>query len=129
MSLGRAEHSDLRLYTASASREHASITGDEAGNWVLTPAEGKSVSIDGDVVSQPIVLEVGMNIVLGGDHLRCVTEGLEPGQMNARTGADGFDEPGKTPAGRPHGLSLGWWAIALCALTGIGLILYSVFGG
>jgi hypothetical protein len=128
LSIGRAEQSDLRLYTASASRDHATIAGDEAGNWVLTPAEGKSVRIDGDLVSEPIVLEIGMNIVLGGDHLRCVTEGLKPAQAKARTSADGFDEQPKGPSGWRR-LNLGWWAIALCALAGVGLILYSVVGG
>ena len=126
LSLGRAEHSDLRLYTASASRDHALIAGDEAGNWVLTPASGKSVKIDGEAVSEPVVLEVGMNIVLGGDHLRCVSEGLDRNEMKAPTAVDGFDEGG---AGRSGRSSLAWWLIGLCAAIGVGLILYATFGG
>ena len=76
--LGRAEESDIRLYTASASRQHAIIAGNEQGEWLLTPAEGRTVLIDGDRVTDPVVIEPGMNIVLGQDHLRCVTDGLDP---------------------------------------------------
>jgi len=129
LSLGRAEDSDLRLYTASASRNHATIAGDEAGNWVLTPAAGKSVSIDGEAVSEPFVLEVGMNIVLGGDHLRCVSEGLDRDEMKAQTAADGFDDRGAGRAGSSGRSKLGWWLIGLCAAVGVGLILYAMFGG
>ena len=93
LSLGRAEESDIRLYTASASREHAVIAGNQAGEWVLTLAAGKSVLIDGELTTQPVVLEVGMNIILGQDHLRCVTEGLARGEMAAQTAADAFRDP------------------------------------
>lgn len=133
MSLGRGEQSDLRLYTESASREHALIAGDEAGNWVLTPAEGKSVSIDGEDIAEAIVLEVGMNIILGRDHLRCVSEGVERADMNHRARANGSDDRRKSKdagaARRSNGSRLGWWVIGLCALTGIALIVYSVLGG
>ena len=92
VSLGRAEESDIRLYTASASREHATIAGNERGEWVLTLASGKSVLIDGEITTEPIVLEVGMNIILGQDHLRCVTEGLARREMAAQTAADMFND-------------------------------------
>jgi hypothetical protein len=92
VSLGRAEESDIRLYTASASREHATIAGNERGEWVLTLASGKSVLIDGEITTEPIELEVGMNIILGQDHLRCVTEGLARGEMAAQTAADMFKD-------------------------------------
>ncbi len=92
VSLGRAEECDIRLYTASASRQHATITGTERGEWLLTPLAGKTVGIDGESVSEPLVLEMGMNIVLGQDHLRCVAEGLAPGEMAARTAAEGPGE-------------------------------------
>ena len=72
LSVGRAEANDLRLYTASASREHAVIVGNDDGEWVLTPSAGKSVLIDGEITTEPVVLEVGLNIILGQDHLRCV---------------------------------------------------------
>lgn len=117
--LGRAEHNDVRLYTASASREHAQIEGNDAGEWVLTPGADKLVIVDGERVKQPIALEVGMNIVLGGDHLRCVTEGLSRPEMAAPTAADAFD------AGSDEGVPWTWWAIGGVALLGIGLILYA----
>jgi hypothetical protein len=92
VSLGRAEESDIRLYTASASRDHACIAGSEDGDWILTPAKDKSVMIDGESVSEPIVLEVGMNILLGQDHLRCVTEGIGRRAAVAATTADGLED-------------------------------------
>ena len=93
VSLGRAEESYVRLYTASASRDHATIAGNEKGEWVLTPAPNKSVLIDGESISEDIVLEVGTNIVLGQDHLRCVAEGLDRAASAAATVADGFKDP------------------------------------
>jgi hypothetical protein len=72
LSVGRAESNDVRLYTASASREHAVIAGNDDSEWVLTPSAGKSVMIDGEITTEPVVLEVGLNIILGQDHLRCV---------------------------------------------------------
>jgi len=92
-SLGRAEESDVRLYTASASREHAVISGNAAGEWVLTLATGKSVLIDGERTTESVVLEAGMNIILGQDHLRCVTEGLGRREMAAETAANVFKDP------------------------------------
>jgi hypothetical protein len=92
VSLGRAEESDIRLYTASASREHASIAGNEQGEWVLYPIPEKSVRIDGEDVTEPIVLEGGMNILLGQDQLRCVTEGLDRSATVAATVAEGIGD-------------------------------------
>ncbi|MFK7898665.1 MAG: FHA domain-containing protein, partial [Myxococcota bacterium] len=94
ISLGRAEENDVRLYTASASREHALIEGNEDGEWIMTPAEGKSVFIDGEPVWESLPLEVGMNLVMGKDHLRCVTEGLERRETTASTEAFGSPERG-----------------------------------
>jgi len=88
--LGRAEENDIRLYTASASREHATIAADGHGQWQLTPGPGKSVAIDGEETSEAVLLELGMNVVLGQDHLRCVSEGLASGEMAASTAADGL---------------------------------------
>ena len=91
VSLGRAEESDIRLYTASASRTHALIAGSENGDWILTPSPGKSVLIDGDPLTEPIVLEEGMNLVMGQDHLRCVTEDLDRSSAAAVTLAEGSE--------------------------------------
>ncbi len=127
--LGRAESNDIRLYTASASREHAEIAGNATGEWILTPGDGKTVLIDGDPITDPIVLEVGMNLVMGGDQLRCVTEGLERAQMSAQTSADGLKEKRKSGLSRIAALGFSWWLIAAVALVGVGLIVFAWFGG
>jgi hypothetical protein len=118
--LGRADENNVRLYTASASRVHAEIAGNEAGEWVLTPGPGKSVKVDGDPVSEPIVLEVGMNLIMGGDHLRCVTEGLARDDMAARTTSDAFEEAGLRSG--PLGIAWSWWLIGGIALVSAALI-------
>lgn len=123
--LGRAEQNDVRLYTASASREHAEIRGNQNGDWVLQPAAGKSVLVDGDAITEPIVLEVGMNLVMGGDHLRCVTEGLGRGEMAAPTAADGLRDEHSGGTG-PH---VGWWVIGAIAALGVAMIAFAWFSG
>lgn len=114
--LGRAEESDIRLYTASASRQHATIAGNARGEWLLTPAPGKTVWIDGEQTTRPIVLEVGMNIVLGQDHLRCVTEGLESRDAAAVTSAGGPEDDAAVRLW--HKLATRWGVGAI----GVGLI-------
>lgn len=123
--IGRAEHNDLRLYTAAACREHAVIAGNEAGEWVLTPAEGKSVSIDGDPTGEPVELEVGMNLVFGGDHLRCVSEVRQRDDMAAATAAEGLPRANASPGGG----RTGWFVIGAIAALGLGLIAYAWFTG
>ena len=125
VSLGRGEQNDIWLYTASASREHALIAGNEAGEWVMTPADGKTVRIDGDETGEPVILEVGMNLILGGDHLRCVTEGLERSQMTAKTSADLFDDNGND---KNAGIGVTWWLIGGVALLGLALLAYAWMG-
>lgn len=122
VSLGRADQNEIQLYTASASREHAVIAGNEDGDWVLTPGEGKTVKIDGDETDEPVVLEVGMNLVFGGDHLRCVRERLERHQMSAQTSAEGLLEEGVPSRSRP---GLAWWFVGGVAVIGLGLILFA----
>ncbi|MBB82797.1 MAG: hypothetical protein CL931_03185 [Deltaproteobacteria bacterium] len=123
--IGRAEHNDLRLYTAAASREHAVIAGNEAGEWVLTPAEGKSVSIDGDPTGEPVELEVGMNLIFGGDHLRCVREVRQRDHMAVATASEGLPRANASPgSGRT-----GWFVIGAIAALGLGLITFAWFTG
>ena len=126
VSLGRAEHNDIRLYTESASRDHAVISGNEAGEWVLTPVEGKSVEIDGEAIAEPVVLEMGMNLLMGADHLRCVSEGLDRSKMAAQTSADLFQDEDKNWAAR---LGVTTWLIGGAALLGLLLIAFAWFGG
>ncbi len=118
VSLGRAESNDIRLYTAAASREHASIAANEAGEWVASPAPGKSISIDGSPTTEPVVLETGMNLVLGGDHLRCVTQSADRSEAVAPTVVEAVKlfDPGA------RGIGIVWWAIGLATVLGVGLI-------
>ncbi len=134
VSLGRAEDSDVRLYTVSASREHALITGNARGQWILTPVAGKSVLIDGQIATQPVVLEVGLNIILGQDHLRCVAEENPPRESAARAAPASFKgsvdrifQDLLLSSGRLKGPSeLGWWAIGVVVATiGIGWVLFA----
>lgn len=67
-SIGRALECDLRLYSASASRQHASIEQRE-NDWVLVPMEGRRVLVDGELIDAEVVLEPGMRLGLGDDEL------------------------------------------------------------
>jgi hypothetical protein len=127
VSLGRAEESDVRLYTASASREHAVITENAAGEWELTVSAGKSVSIDGEMMTEPVVLEIGMNVILGQDHLRCVSEGLAQGEGIAQAEVDQSVDQGSGARLRSGGhAGAVWWAIGFVAVVGGGLILFAL---
>ena len=132
MSLGRAEESDVRLYTASASRDHATISGNTDGDWVLALAAGKSVLIDGEMTTEPVILEAGMNIILGQDHLRCVTEGLGRREMPTETAADAIkDSADSRFRGFLHWVGqrrAGRWAIAVIAAIAVGVILFGLLG-
>ncbi len=72
--IGRAESNEIRLYTASASREHAVLAANATGEWILTPLPGRTVAVDGERGDAAVVLEAGMNLTLGGDRLRCLRE-------------------------------------------------------
>ena len=121
--LGRAEHNEIRLYTASASREHAEIAGSPSGEWILTPAPGKSVLVDGSETHVAVPLEVGMNLVLGGDHLRCVTESLSRPDATAQTAAEGLGES------RRGGLDRSWLLILGVGVLGLVLLAVAWFVG
>ena len=66
--LGRAEGSDIPLYSPTASRQHATLLRDAAG-WRLEPAAGKVVLADGDLVQESVRLQHEMRLQLGGDEL------------------------------------------------------------
>lgn len=133
VSLGRAEDSDVRLYTVSASREHALIAANTQGQWILTPVAGKSVLVDGQIATQPVMLEVGLNIILGQDHLRCVAEEDVPRRSAARAAPASFKgsfdrifQDLLCSSGRLKGPGeLGWWAIGVVATIGIGWVLFA----
>lgn len=115
--IGRAEHNDLRLYTASASRQNAVIAASTEGTWILTPIEGKSVSVDGYPTEEPVELEVGMNLVFGGDHLRCVAD-APVCEGPAAAGGSGETERSD------RGGRASWIAIGVIAAIGASLIAY-----
>lgn len=131
--IGRAEDNDIRLYTASASREHATIVAGEQGRWLLTPVLGKSVSIDGEETSEPVPLEVGMNIVLGQDHLRCVSEGLASREMRASTEAEGLSNERGTLVDtlRQRAIRVGpvGWAVGFASMLAFAWLLLAARGG
>ena len=85
------------------------------------------MKVDGDPVSEAIVLEVGMNLIMGGDHLRCVTEGLARDDMAARTTSDAFEEAGLRSG--PLGIPWSWWLIGGIALVGAARIGFAWFTG
>ena len=77
LSMGRALESAVRLYTATASRSHARLRPSSEG-WTIEPEPGCRVSIDGDPTEEGVALELGMNLMLGGDHLRCERSSQAP---------------------------------------------------
>jgi hypothetical protein len=66
--MGRLPSCDLRLYSQTASREHAQLTA-RAGRWYLTPVSGKVVLVNGSQVKEEIPLTHKMRLQLGGDEL------------------------------------------------------------
>lgn len=86
--VGRSETNEFRLHAASTSRKHAVIERDFTGRWVLTPLAGKNVKVDGYPTSESVVLEPGMNLVLGGDHLRCLSGDDLDEEVTTTPGAD-----------------------------------------
>lgn len=122
LTLGRGEDSTVRLYTASASRVHASIAGNEAGEWVLVPADGTSVLIDGAPTNESVVLEVGMNIILGQDHLRCSEEGLARRETSAES-PRALEEAIEESRPGLRALAQNRWLIGAVLAVGVGLLL------
>mgnify|MGYP001029125680 CR=1 FL=1 len=86
----------------------------------MAGSQGRSVKADGDPISEPIVLKFGMNLIMGGDHLRCVTEEFARDDLAARTTSDAFEEAGLR-IGR-HEIAWSWWLIGGIALVGAALI-------
>jgi len=94
--VGRSKANEFRLYSAWASRKHAIIERNFTGHWVMTPYSGRGIKVDEQPMTEPVVLEVGMHLVLGGDHFRCVPEeGLRDRDDNnpetSRRGQIGFN--------------------------------------
>jgi pSer/pThr/pTyr-binding forkhead associated (FHA) protein len=71
--VGRSLECDVRLYSASASRQHARIEQREDG-WYLAPIEGRRVMVDGQIVEDEIELQTGMRLSFGDDELLVVDQ-------------------------------------------------------
>ena len=71
--MGRLPSCDLRLYSQTASREHAQLTARD-GRWYLTPVSGKSVLVNGSPVKEEVPLTHKMRLQLGGDELLFLDE-------------------------------------------------------
>jgi hypothetical protein len=124
--IGRAKSSDIQLFTATASREHAILRRDASGQWQIAPVGETRLLIDGEPTATPTPLEVGMNFVMGGDQLRCVATGGVVARGLPGPGDDSGNQRGfvarphpSAPSGRVR-LGMG---IALMGTT-IGLFLW-----
>lgn len=71
--MGRLPSCDLRLYSQTASREHAQLTARD-GRWYLTPVTGKVVLVNGTQVKEEVPLTHKMRLQLGGDELLFLDE-------------------------------------------------------
>ena len=66
--MGRLPACDFRLYSQTASREHAELSARD-GRWYLTPVAGKVVLVNGSPVKEEVPLTHKMRLQLGGDEL------------------------------------------------------------
>jgi hypothetical protein len=69
--LGRSSECDLRLHTASASRQHALLRRREDGSWIIEAVADRPLLADGEPVEGECELCEGLALTLGGDRLRC----------------------------------------------------------
>jgi hypothetical protein len=107
--MGRLPSCDLRLYSQTASREHAQLTVRD-GRWYLTPVAGKVVLVNGTQVKEEVPLTHKMRLQLGGDELLFLDESGAPAVEDApRAGAGIGDHR--------------WW-LALICLLGLALVLW-----
>jgi pSer/pThr/pTyr-binding forkhead associated (FHA) protein len=87
--VGRLPSCDLRLYSQTASREHAQLTARE-GRWYLTPVAGKSVLVNGTPVKEEVPLTHKMRLQFGGDELLFLDESGVTAAESAPRGAAGL---------------------------------------
>ena len=102
--MGRLPSCDLRLYSQTASREHAQLTA-RAGRWYLNPVPGKVVLVNGTQVKEEVPLTHKMRLQLGGDELLFLDEG----------GSVAVDDTSRTVTAGHHWL---FYVIAAAALAG-----------
>ena len=71
--IGRASDSDVRLYSAAASRAHAELQRDADGLWWIAPLPDCVVLADGEPVNGRCELCEGLSLEFGHDRFRCQT--------------------------------------------------------
>jgi len=119
--VGRAETSAVRLYSATASREHAEIGVDEAGTWWIVPRGGREIRIDGDATCESVPLEEGMNLGFGADRLRCTFQPARDGGTE-RSGIRGSEGGSVGETGRPPGWAIRGLVLAIGIAVGLVLL-------
>jgi hypothetical protein len=66
--IGRHRSCDIRLYTQTASREHARLTSRD-GRWYVQPVDGRIMLVDGKLEKNEVLLRNRMRLQFGGDEL------------------------------------------------------------
>ncbi len=102
--VGRLPSCDLRLYSQTASREHAQLTNRD-GRWYLAPVSGKAVLVNGAQVKEEVPLTHKMRLQLGGDELLFLDESGAAAVTAVRS------QPGAQLAGNR------WWLYAIGVLV------------
>jgi pSer/pThr/pTyr-binding forkhead associated (FHA) protein len=115
--LGRSRECDLRLYSGTASRQHAKVERRDDG-WHVVPLENKQVIADGKVVRGEIRLRHGMRLRLGGDEFEVVDPGVA-----ASSGGDVVAARGRRGARRARD-----YIFSPLALVGAVLLLAAALG-
>jgi hypothetical protein len=111
--LGRLESSDIRLYTATASREHARVAN-RGGSWFLQPLRSP-VIVNGVAVKEEIKLVHKMHLRLGEDELVFIDDSVAESPEVAA--ADAASGPGRL-------------LVVLAVLAGVGgIVLWLVLSG
>lgn len=109
--MGRLPSCDFRLYSQTASREHAQLTARD-GRWYLTPVAGKVVLVNGSPVKEEVTLTHKMRLQLGGDELIFLDES---GATEVR---------GEASAGTGAALGDGRWIALVVALVALALVVW-----
>ncbi|HEY2773692.1 MAG TPA: FHA domain-containing protein [Candidatus Binatia bacterium] len=95
--IGRALECDLRLFSSSASRQHAKIEKRNEG-WVLVPIEGRRVMVDGEFIDAEVLLQPQMRLSLGDDELVVVDQLVDAEPVVQHEAADGQERHGTAVA-------------------------------
>jgi hypothetical protein len=71
--VGRSRRCAIRLYSSSASREHAELVLSAEGEWLLSPSPGRTVLADGGPIEGACELCEGLQLAFGDDRFRVQT--------------------------------------------------------